>query len=179
MEVRHSALAFCLAFWVQPLVAQTVEDRLTLLERQVQELRRLHDLPSQPSTNLPVELIGNEHTQWGYPGGSCTFLIKEHFVTCHHGTRRVSEWVTYHLTKMATILMTVLWISGSGRLRSSFNSEVLGDMDTCRRSSSPVTSPPVHVRWGSGPPMRVRSSRPFHQTNESSVGRARSPGETD
>lgn len=85
---------------VHPLDAQTatVEERLTLLERQVQELRALQGLAARPA-ELPAELAGNEHVRWGYPGGRCTLLVKEFYVVCSDLRRKVPEWVTYHLTR--------------------------------------------------------------------------------
>ena len=84
---------FVIALWpVAPLhaqtsVAQSVEQRLARLERQVVELRRIHDLPADPVIELPGELVGNEHVRWGYPGGNCVFLVREHYVACHDGDR--------------------------------------------------------------------------------------------
>jgi len=75
---------------VAPLSAQDLEQRVTELEQQVRELRRLSTLPN---TTL------SEHLRWGSPGGSCTSLDKQYYVTCHDGARRVPEWVSYHLTR--------------------------------------------------------------------------------
>ena len=47
---------------------------------------------------VPAELVGNEHLRWGYPGGECTILVNDYFVTCHDNANRVPSWVTYHLT---------------------------------------------------------------------------------
>ena len=90
--------ALALVAVARPLQAQTTDERLTELEQLVQELRALHDLPTDP-VEVPVELVGNEHVRWGYPGGTCAFLIKEHYVTCHNDETLVPDWVTYHLTR--------------------------------------------------------------------------------
>ena len=95
---------FAIALWpVAPLhaqvsAAQGVEQRVARLERQVVELRTIHDLPAAGPVELPAELVGNEHVKWGYPGGTCAFLVREHYVACHDGKKRIPEWVTYHLT---------------------------------------------------------------------------------
>ena len=95
---------FVIALWpVAPLHAQastvqSVEQRVARLERQVVELRTIHDLPAAGPVELPAELVGNEHVKWGYPGGTCVFLVREHYVVCHDGDKRIPEWVTYHLT---------------------------------------------------------------------------------
>jgi DNA/RNA endonuclease G (NUC1) len=103
MWIQHIELLL-IAVWpvvplyARPLAAQEVEQRLARLERQVVELRRIHDLPADPVIELPAELVGNEHVKWGYPGGTCVFLVREHYVVCHDGDKRIPEWVTYHLT---------------------------------------------------------------------------------
>ena len=95
----YVASVFALSAFLNPLQAQTTDERVAQLERLVLELREIHDLPPTPVPELPVELIGNEHVQWGYPGGTCGFLIKEHYVTCHNDETLVPDWVTYHLTR--------------------------------------------------------------------------------
>jgi endonuclease G len=90
---------FTLSFALQPLRAQTVDERLTRLEEQVEELRDLLGLTAVLDSEFPVELIGNEHVQWGFPGGGCTFLTKDHYVTCHNNEYLVPDWVAYHLTR--------------------------------------------------------------------------------
>ncbi len=103
MWIQHLGL-FAIALWpvvplyARPLAAQEIEQRTGRLERQVVELRRIHDLPADPVIELPAELVGNEHVRWGYPGGTCVFLVREHYVACHDGEKRIPEWVTYHLT---------------------------------------------------------------------------------
>lgn len=108
------AMAFAaLAVTASAASAQTVEERVRRLEQLVEELRREQrrvlpqggtDRPAPRSpvvvtpVALPEALLGNRHVRWGFPGGSCTALVKEHFITCHDGVRRVPEWVTYHLT---------------------------------------------------------------------------------
>lgn len=89
------SVPFCLWFAPPDAHSQTVEDRLERLERQVRELRAIH----QPPDELPEELMGNEHVRWGYPGGDCTLLVKEHYVICHDDTNRVADWVTYRLNR--------------------------------------------------------------------------------
>lgn len=99
MNLRLYALGiFALVAVPGPVQAQTTEERLAELEQLVQELRALHDLPVD-AVELPVELVGNEHVRWGYPGGTCAFLIKEHYVTCHNDETLVPDWVTYHMTR--------------------------------------------------------------------------------
>ncbi len=103
MWIQHLELLL-IAVWpvvplhTRPLAAQEVEQRIARLERQVVELRRIHDLPANPVIDLPAELVGNEHVRWGYPGGTCAFLVREHYVACHDADKRTPEWVTYHLT---------------------------------------------------------------------------------
>ena len=84
-----------------PLDGQTLKERVGRLERQVRELRALHGLPRDIRTaqELPAELVGNENTHWGYPGGDCTLLVKEFYVICYAATQRIPTWVTYHLTR--------------------------------------------------------------------------------
>ena len=113
--MRTSLLAACaLSLAAVPsLGAQTLEERVRLLERQVAELRREQPI-AQPQGGprrttpdvgapvvpaLPDGLLGNEHLRWGFPGGGCTPLVKEVFITCHDAQKRVPEWVTYHLTR--------------------------------------------------------------------------------
>lgn len=97
------ALAFSVSagvwFAPPPAQAQTVDDRVARLEQQVRELRALHGLPAPQPDELPEELIGNEHVRWGYPGGDCTLLVKEHYVICHDDVNRVADWVAYRLTR--------------------------------------------------------------------------------
>lgn len=100
-----------LAASAAPLGAQTLAQRVQELERRVAELeldrgvaqpqgttRRGADASRAPATPPPEGLLGNVHLRWGLPGGSCTTLVKEHFITCHDNARRVPEWVIYHLT---------------------------------------------------------------------------------
>ena len=103
MWIQHIELLLIAVWPVVPLhaqvsAAQNVEQRIAQLERQVVELRRIHDLPVSAVIELPAELVGNEHVKWGYPGGTCAFLVREHYVACHDSSKRVPEWVTYHLT---------------------------------------------------------------------------------
>jgi len=65
MWIQHLGL-FVIALWpVAPLHAQastvqSVEQRVARLERQVVELRTIHDLPAAGRVELPAELVGNE-----------------------------------------------------------------------------------------------------------------------
>lgn len=77
----------------------TLEQRVATLERQVAELRALAGLASAAPSDLPEGLAANINVRWGFPGGRCTFLVKEFYVTCHDPERRVPEWVTYQLTR--------------------------------------------------------------------------------
>lgn len=87
-----------------PLAAQTptLEQRVSRVEQQVQQLRQLHGLDSAqvalPDTSLPPGVRGNNNLRWGYPGGRGTVLVKEHLVILHDNARRLPTWVTYHLT---------------------------------------------------------------------------------
>ena len=98
MWIQHLELLIT-ALWpvapshAQVSAAQSIERRVAWLERQVVELRNIHDLPADPVTELPAELVGNEHVKWGYPGGTCAFLVREHYVVCHDGEKRIPEWV--------------------------------------------------------------------------------------
>lgn len=96
-------LALFAASQPAPVVGQTptIEDRLALLERQVAELRaRAGITGTAPAlSSLPDVLKGNDNVRWGYPGGTCTVLIKEYYVICEDIADRLPEWVTYHLTR--------------------------------------------------------------------------------
>jgi DNA/RNA endonuclease G (NUC1) len=80
------------------MAAQTLEGRVASLEAQAAELWLLHDHAYERSSMVPAELVGNEHMRWGYPGGECTVLVNDYFITCHDNAKRIPEWVTYHLT---------------------------------------------------------------------------------
>lgn len=103
---RHGFALLPLALLVSAsLAAQTptLEERVTRLEQQVQQLRALHGLDTglvvqRADTSTPAELRGNENVQWGYPGGRGTVLVKQHFVILYDGRYKVPTWVTYHLT---------------------------------------------------------------------------------
>lgn len=101
MKLVYRVVAFLsvLAGHLDSLYAQSVEERFRELEQQVCELRALHQIPTGEPVGLPIELIGNEHVRWGFPGGGCAFLIKGHYFTCHNGRTLVPDWVTYHLTR--------------------------------------------------------------------------------
>ncbi len=86
-----------------PGAAQTLEDRVTILESQVAELWRAHEAEIARDASVPADLVGNEHLRWGYPGGDCTVLMNNYFVTCHDDESRIPEWVTYHLTAEAMV----------------------------------------------------------------------------
>lgn len=104
--LRTTVVSLALLGWLplatsKPAAAQSLEDRVRLLEQQVAELRRLQGLPEdiRTSIELPAELVGNTHVRWGYPGGSCMLLVKEYYVVCHDNPQRMPEWVTYRLTR--------------------------------------------------------------------------------
>ena len=99
MRLRSLAAGvIALAVASTPLRAQDVEERLRRLEQQVRELRAILGV-TDTVPGIPAELVGNEHMQWGYPGGNCVFLIKDHYVSCHNDRTLVADWVTYHLTR--------------------------------------------------------------------------------
>jgi len=98
MHFRILVISVALLSSAQSLAAQTLEERVTVLEYQVAELRQVHEAAVRDDTTVPAELVGNEHLRWGYPGGNCTVLVNDYFITCHDNSKRVPEWVTYHLT---------------------------------------------------------------------------------
>ncbi len=103
--MKRVSILLWLALWglvpLRSTEAQTVtlEERVALLERLVGELRAVHGLPAERVEELPEILRENEHVRWGYPGGDCTILVKEHYVICYDDANRVPDWVTYHLTR--------------------------------------------------------------------------------
>ncbi len=62
MWIQHIELLL-IAVWpvvplyARPLATQEIEQRVARLERQVVELRRIHDLPVDPAIELPAELV--------------------------------------------------------------------------------------------------------------------------
>ena len=98
MRIRSLFLTCALFLGAQTTVAQTLEERVTLLESQVAELWRVHKAEACGDARVPAELVGNEHLRWGYPGGDCAVLVNDHFITCHDNAKRIPEWVAYHLT---------------------------------------------------------------------------------
>ncbi len=57
-------------------------------------------LPVRPgAAQLPLDLVGNPHVRWGYPGGNCQLLKAQYFLICSDVPHRVPLWVTYHLTR--------------------------------------------------------------------------------
>ena len=97
MWIQHLELFF-MVLWpgrllhAQASASQSIERRGAWLERQVVELRNIHDLPAGAVTELPAELVGNEHVSWGYPGWTCAFIVREHYVACHDGGKHIPEW---------------------------------------------------------------------------------------
>lgn len=77
----------------------SLEQRVATLERQVAELRVRAGLASATPNDLPAELAGNVNVRWGFPGGHCTILVKEFYISCYQPERKVPEWVTYQLTR--------------------------------------------------------------------------------
>jgi hypothetical protein len=73
------------------LGAQSVEERLAALEREVAELRALHGLAEGALATAPAELVGNVHIRWGYPGGTCLMLVREFYAGCYDAQERVSD----------------------------------------------------------------------------------------
>jgi len=97
MWIRASTLTCVLLVSAQSLLAQSLEDRVASLETQVAELWLLHDRAYGSGTKVPAHLVGNEHLRWGYPGGECQVLINDWFITCHDNSKRIPQWVSYHL----------------------------------------------------------------------------------
>jgi endonuclease G len=98
MRIRSLFLTCVFFLGAQTTVAQTLEDRVTLLESQVADLWLVHKAEAGDDARVPAELVGNEHLRWGYPGGDCAVLVNDYFITCHDNAKRIAEWVAYHLT---------------------------------------------------------------------------------
>jgi endonuclease G len=85
--------------------AQTIEQRIRALEREVADLRQR--LPTVIPAGAPLAappstadgFANNVHLQWGFPGGSCSPLNKDVYITCHDNERRLPQWVTYRLRR--------------------------------------------------------------------------------
>ena len=46
----------------------------------------------RPYVAAVIALAAALSPRWGYPGGTCAFLIKEHYVTCHNDETLVPDW---------------------------------------------------------------------------------------
>ena len=91
--------AFIALFSINFLHAQgSLEQRVDTLEKQVRELRLLHNLQAS-ATEAHNPLSGNGNVKFGYPGGKGTLLVKDYYVILHDDVNKEPEWVTYHLTK--------------------------------------------------------------------------------
>ena len=98
MRFRVLKVLLAVSMIAQAAPGQTIEERVTRVEAQVAELWALSDLQAERRSGVPVELVGNEHVRWGYPGGDCTVLVNDYFITCHDDAKRIPAWVTFHLT---------------------------------------------------------------------------------